>query len=165
MAMADAAIACWEVKYNQNYWRPYQGIRGADTDGNPATAADLQWLPLGRPHATTPAGSVPHASPNFPAYVSGHSSIGAALFGVLRKYFDALAPFALRLRSDMTPNARTFPAGAAPPADSWGQASQENSLSRIWLGVHWNFDATEGESLGQQVADAVWNAVPLADAP
>ena len=153
MAMADAAIACWRVKFDEDYWRPYQGIR-ASTDPN--------WLPLGRPRAVTLAGAVPHATPNFPAYVSGHSTIGAALFGILKKYYTGVTPFGLRLRSDETPTPRTFAAGGAAPNDSWGLASKENSLSRIWLGVHWKFDAKEGESLGQQVADGVWDNKSLA---
>ena len=146
MAMADAAIAAWHVKFADDFWRPFQAIRAE---------VDPAWLPLGRPHATTPAGAVPHATPNFPAYVSGHSTIGGALFGILRKYYEAIPPFDLRLFSDMTANPRTFPSGgAAPNNDSWGLASTENSFSRLWLGVHWDFDLTEGASLGQQVADA-----------
>ena len=31
-------------------------------------------------------------------------------------------------------------------------AIEQNAESRIWLGVHWRFDATGGETVGQAVA-------------
>jgi len=40
LAMADAAIACWEAKYHYVFWRPVTAIPLADTDGNPATSPD-----------------------------------------------------------------------------------------------------------------------------
>ena len=46
LAMADAAIACWDAKYHYVFWRPVTAIPLADTDGNPATAADPRWTPL-----------------------------------------------------------------------------------------------------------------------
>ena len=43
------------------------------------------------------------------------------------------------------------------------QAEEENGQSRIYLGIHWSFDKTEGITQGRQVADYVFeNAfVPL----
>src|SRR4051794_20624457 len=49
IAMADAGIAAWNTKFADNFWRPVAAIREADTDGNPATVADKNWLPLGAP--------------------------------------------------------------------------------------------------------------------
>jgi len=43
LAAADGAIACWNEKYYWNVWRPRAAIQEADTDGNPATVADLTW--------------------------------------------------------------------------------------------------------------------------
>src|SRR5207244_2921276 len=43
---ADAAINCWNDKYHFDFWRPWQAIRQADLDGNPATAPDTTWRPL-----------------------------------------------------------------------------------------------------------------------
>jgi hypothetical protein len=34
-------------------------------------------------------------------------------------------------------------------------AEQENSDSRIWMGVHWRFDTDNGIKLGEQVGDDV----------
>ncbi|WP_437579362.1 hypothetical protein [Sorangium sp. So ce887] len=42
---------------------------------------------------------------------------------------------------------------------SFSQASQENASSRIYLGVHWRFDAVEGIRQGKRVGDAVVDRV------
>ncbi len=68
VAMADAAISCWDAKYTYNFWRPITAIEMGDTDGNPATDGEPwtdgepAWIPL----ITTPP---------FPDYTSGHSTI------------------------------------------------------------------------------------------
>ncbi|HEY0603795.1 MAG TPA: vanadium-dependent haloperoxidase, partial [Herpetosiphonaceae bacterium] len=82
LALADAGIACWEAKYAYNFWRPIHGIRHATQDNNPNTAEDGTWRPLGRPRAPQP-----NKTPPFPAYVSGHSSLGTAAFAMLRKVY------------------------------------------------------------------------------
>src|SRR6266550_4198118 len=74
LAMADAAIACWEAKYHYVFWRPVTAIPLADTDGNPDTTADPSWTPL----LTTPA---------FPEYPSGHSTVSGAAATVLASIF------------------------------------------------------------------------------
>jgi hypothetical protein len=85
VAMADAGIACWEVKYRDNFWRPVLGIRQADTDGNPDTVADATWKYLGAPRSNAPGES--NFTPPFPAYTSGHATFGAALFRTLANFY------------------------------------------------------------------------------
>ena len=51
VAAADAVTACMNAKYHFAFWRPYTAIHDADTDGNPDTIADPNWVPL----AVTPA--------------------------------------------------------------------------------------------------------------
>ena len=70
LALADAAIACWDAKYAYRFWRPVTAIGAADTDGHPDTEADPSWAPL----LTTP---------NFPEYISGHSTFSGAAEVVL----------------------------------------------------------------------------------
>ena len=40
---------------------------------------------------------------------------------------------------------------------SFSAASQENALSRLYLGVHYRWDATEGTALGIRVATKAFN--------
>ena len=48
--------------------------------------------------------------------------------------------------------------------DSFSEAALENGRSRVYLGVHWDFDDTQGQALGRQVANLVsqnhFQAVP-----
>src|SRR4029077_2408257 len=46
LSFADSAIAFYDAKYTYQLWRPVTAIRLADTDGNPNTVADPNWLPL-----------------------------------------------------------------------------------------------------------------------
>ena len=139
----------------------------ANQDPNTRTTQDPVWLPLGRPRA--PQGAR-NTTPNFPAYVSGHSSFGTAAFGMMRKiYGTTISPgvereFKLNLTSEELP----LPEGAdilTPGRDfvsrnyrNLGDVIAENGRSRIYLGVHWEDDNRRGIALGQQVADAVWTS-------
>ena len=39
---------------------------------------------------------------------------------------------------------------------SFSQAEEENGQSRIYLGIHWSFDKTEGIAQGRRVANYVF---------
>ena len=74
MAGGDAIIACFDAKYHYWFWRPYQAIPQADTDGNPATVADPTWPPLG-------------TTPNHPEYPSAHACHSTAVVTALHAFF------------------------------------------------------------------------------
>lgn len=44
--VADAAIGCWDAKYEYHFWRPITAIRDTVDDGNPLTVSDATWTPL-----------------------------------------------------------------------------------------------------------------------
>lgn len=146
MAMADAAIACWDAKYEYNYWRPVTAIRLAGNDNNPGTRPDPDWWPLGGSPLT---GTIDFFTPNFPSYPSGHASLGTAAVYLLRRFYGTDA-ITFTLESDEIPGyRRTF--------TSLSQAVQENTISRVYLGVHWSFDVTVGQAMGEQLGAYAYN--------
>ena len=42
--------------------------------------------------------------------------------------------------------------------DTLSEAEEENGQSRIYLGIHWYFDKTEGIAQGRRVADQVFDS-------
>ena len=165
VAMADAGIAVWESKYYYQYWRPVTGIREADEktgpsglgDGNPATTGDMNYSPLGAPASNLMG---PNFTPPFPAYPSGHAGFGGALFEMLRNFYRT-DRIAFNFVSDEFNGETTDNNGKVRPEvtrsfSSLSQAEKENGQSRIYLGIHWAFDATEGIKQGNRVADYVF---------
>jgi membrane-associated phospholipid phosphatase len=164
VAMADAVIANWNAKYYYRFWRPVHAIREASPgtgltgqgDGNPDTQADPNWTPLGAP-ASNLVG--PDFTPPFPAYPSGHAAIGGALFQTLRRLYGDTLPFTFL--SDEWNGVTHDNAGWIRPKwprsySTLSQAEAEAGQSRIYLGVHWQFDKTSGLTVGHQVADYVF---------
>jgi hypothetical protein len=166
LALADAGIACWEAKYHYDFWRPVLGVREADPgtgpsglgDANPATVGDTVWTPLGAP-ASNASGT--NFTPSFPAYPSGHATFGAALFRIIERFYGTDA-IAFEFVSDEMNGSTTDWAGIVRPRaprsfSALSDAAWENAVSRIYLGIHWAFDATEGVALGEAVADFVYD--------
>lgn len=165
VALADAGIGVWEAKYHYNYWRPVTGIREADEgtgptglgDDNPMTDGDPDFSPLGAP-ASNLAG--PNFTPPFPAYPSGHAGFGGALFQVLRNYFGT-DQIAFTFVSDEYNGQTLDNVGNVRPLlprrfETLSQAEEENGQSRIYLGIHWVFDKTEGIVQGNRIGDYVF---------
>ena len=144
-SVADAGIAAWDVKYAYDFWRPVTAIRACTMatcgiDGDPA------WTPY-------------LATPNFPSYVSGHSSFSGAGAAALGAYFGT--------------DSMNFCVDADPLAGlgtrcfaSFSTAAAEAGLSRIYGGIHYEFDNGPalgmGSDIGNYVAD---NAFQLAAVP
>jgi membrane-associated phospholipid phosphatase len=164
VAIADATIAVWDSKYYYRFWRPVTAIREASPgtgptglgDGNPYTLADPGWTPLGAP-ASNLIG--PNFTPPFPAYPSGHAGLGSAMFQMLRRLYGERIAFTF-LSDELNGITRDNRGRVRPRIPrsfaSLSQAEVENGQSRIYLGIHWQFDITEGTVAGRRVADYIF---------
>jgi hypothetical protein len=160
IAMADAGLICWNRKYDDDVWRPILGIRDGDSDGNPLTAGDATWTPLGA-QVSNPRPGETNFTPNFPAYTSGHATFGAAAFKMLARFYDT-DHITFTFVSDEFNGITRGADGEVRPLvprtfHSFSEAAEENGQSRIYLGIHWAFDKTEGILCGDHVADYVFN--------
>ena len=155
VAMADAGIAIWESKYHYEFWRPVTGIR--EPDGNPNTPQDSTYSPLGAPASNLDG---PNFTPPFPAYPSGHAGFGGALFQILRHFYGTdRIPFSF-VSDEFDGETRDNDGNLRPlmskSFSTLSEAEEENGQSRIYLGIHWAFDKTEGIAQGRRVANYVF---------
>ncbi len=143
MAMGDAAIVAWDMKYatNIDLWRPITAIRLADLDGNPATEKDEDWLELNP------------FSPPFPAWTSGHATFGGAHAGVMAEYFGT-DDVTFTITSE-DPYYNDLPEHPARTFHKFSDAAWENAISRVYLGVHYRVDAVDGNRTGLALGRAV----------
>jgi hypothetical protein len=141
VAMADAAIACWDGKYHYVFWRPITAIALADTDGNPATDPDPTWTPL-------------LITPNFPEYPSGHATVSPAAAVVLQATFGDSGLFTLD--SDVLP-------GVLHSFTSFAAAADEAFVARIYGGIHFRTSCRDAHNLGVAVGSYILtnSALPL----
>jgi hypothetical protein len=169
VAMADAGIAAWYWKYHYDFWRPVVGIREADPGWGPLDKGDGNtirqekgdpfWLPLGAPKSN-PTSPTHNFTPNFPAYPSGHSTFGSACFetaaALLKKRpEDIMVTFVSDEFDGKTKDNNGFVRPRLEIKFNLRKAIEDNEISRIYLGVHWKFDATGGRDVGEAIAKKV----------
>ncbi len=137
ITMADTALTVWSAKrfYGANpmevTWRPATSIPLADTDNNPATAADASWVPL----VTTPS------HPEFPA---GHPSLNGAAATILLAHFHGRQSFTLTTNGQPD---RTY--------TSITQARSDGNDARVWGGMHYPSTVEISDGLGEAIAKYV----------
>ncbi|MCX5406603.1 DNRLRE domain-containing protein [Streptomyces sp. NBC_00335] len=143
-AMADAAVTAWDAKYQTDIdlWRPESAVR-EDGDGNPNTVGDPNWQPLSQDRDGK------HFSPPFPAYISGHATFAGAWAKVMQDWFGTDQMTWTGTTED--PNAL----GVTRTFTTFSAAATENAVGRVWLGVHYRWDGTDGVSAGGKAAGYV----------
>jgi hypothetical protein len=135
LSIADSVIAFYDAKYTYAFWRPVTAIRAADTDGNPDTIADPNWLPQNT-----------NTAPD-PSYPGAHATISNTAALVLISFFEH-DRFPLAVTSETLPGVvRSFP--------SFSAAADEATASRVIAGQHFRFDEDAGRNLGRKVGDFV----------
>jgi hypothetical protein len=134
LSFADSAIAFYDAKYTYQLWRPVTAIRLADSDGNPNTVADPNWLPLAGNTAADPS------------YPGAHSTISAAGADVLADFYGDNQSFPV--------TSAALP-GVTRSFTSFSAAADEAGLSRIYSGQHTRIDHVAGLALGHDVAGFV----------
>jgi Vanadium chloroperoxidase N-terminal domain len=139
-------------------------------DNNFDADCDPNWLPLGAPSSNSNTAAnqtsdtypcqhkrtavVKNFTPPFPAYPSGHATFGAAALHIARLFYgvavgnrkkDTLltGTFVSEEYNGITQDNRGVvrPKHARKFKDGLWQMIEENGRSRIYLGVHWLFDA------------------------
>ena len=144
-----------------------------------ADIGDPAWAPLGLPTTNDPERRALSRTPNFPAYPSGHATFGAVLFQVMQR-FSGGDPMSLQ---DVLDAATSNTAVAGQEFDlvsdeldgksidadgslrtrhlrqfkNFAKPVYENSVSRIFIGVHWRFDGVPRAD----VAGKRYGGVPL----
>ena len=132
------------------------------------------------PFPQTTAGNVKNVTPPFPAYPSGHATFGAAAFHITRLFYGVAAGNhnpdtvlrdtsnqLLDFVSDEMNGVTQDNKGTVRPkhrrefADGLWQMIIENGLSRIFLGVHWSFDAFALKADGTPDVSINKGGVPL----
>ena len=138
MGQFDTLTTTFDSKYQYNFWRPETAIHLANTTGmsnsytNSGITGDPNWTPL------LPA-------PNFPSYVSNHAALDGAVANLLAGpdgFGTDNVSFTASTQGFSVPD-RSF--------TSFSQAAEEGAISRIYAGIHYPFDATDGILLGQTV--------------
>ena len=131
LAMADAFIAGFKIRYVYDFWRPVTAIREGDNDGNDATAGDPTW----DSHQNTPAVS---------DYPSTQSAFSAAASVVLASVLGGdQAQFTFTSGKPFEGITRSF--------TSFSQAARESAESRVYAGIHFRSACEDGLALGQKV--------------
>ncbi len=135
IALMDGFLACWDEKFRSNRIRPETAIR---------KYLDPSWQPLLQ-------------TPPFPEYLSGHSTISSASAVVLTHFFGENFQYTDTVEVRFGLPSRTF--------NSFHEAAQEASVSRLYGGIHFNDAIVNGQKQGFQIGEWVLNKTIRATAP
>jgi hypothetical protein len=133
VAMADAAIGCWDAKYAYNFWRPITAIRETADDHNGLTTPDPSFTPL-------------FSTPAHPDYPSGHSCVSGAAVRVLESEFGPQTPF--DMQTDLL-------VGVTRSFHGFAEALAEMKDARVNAGIHFRTATEDGTILGLAVGQYV----------
>lgn len=125
IALYEAFISCWDEKYRSNYIRPITVIN---------ERIDHAWTSFLQ-------------TPPFPEYTSGHSTITRSAAVVLTALYGD--HFAFQDTSDL------HYIGLQRHFNSFVEAADEASISRVYGGIHYRISVDEGANAGRKVGDLI----------
>ncbi len=136
MTLHDALQTSFSGKFVYGLWRPVTAIREADTDGNAATDADPNWLPL-------------LVTPPYPSAPGNMACVGASASRSLERLFGQN-----NIAFSVTWTGTTGPT-TTRNYNGFRELGDQEAYSRIWGGIHFLFETTS--SIGQcpRIADYV----------
>ena len=131
IALFDAFIACWDIKYKTNYIRPVTAIQ----------------------HLIAPNWEPVLQTPPFPEYPSGHSVVSMASAVVLSNIYgnsfnyidDSEKQFGIESR----------------PFSSFFEAAEEAAISRMYGGIHFREAIENGSELGKKIGVLITTKIKL----
>jgi len=128
IALADAQIGCFKIKYDLKVDRPIKYIR--------EVLGHKDWDPL----LTTPP---------FPDFPSGHSQTGGAFAAVFTSLLGQNYSFTLHTYDNlgMTPR----------PYHSFNEMADDIGKSRVYAGIHYTYSCTEARLQGEKIAQNISN--------
>ena len=179
VAQADAAIASWDAKFSTTSGgrsapstrRSASTAQAGHADGDPNTADDTD-VAAARRRRQQPGGTADDFTPPFPAWTSGHATMGGAIFKSLELFYGTNLVDEQSTASSATTHVRaplrecgadrgdsrefsTFTQDGPLALGTEDSPEGENGMSRVYLGIHWIFDQTDGITLGNAIAEYV----------
>ena len=128
-AIFDAIITCWKTKYTYHHIRPITVIN---------ESIDPDWQPFLK-------------TPPFPEHTSGHSGISSAASTVLTHRLGDNFAFNDTTNVEYIGMKRSF--------QSFNQAANEASISRVYGGIHYTTGVNAGAIQGRNVAEYLLNKI------
>ncbi len=135
VSIHDGLQTSFTSKFVYGLWRPVTGIQRADEDLNDATIADPTWLPL-------------LATPPYPSYAGNASCLAKAGSRALE----------LALGTNDVAISFTWP-GTPAITREWASLSELAdvvAISRVWGGIHYQFDTDASQMACAKVAEYVF---------
>jgi hypothetical protein len=131
IALFDAFIQCWNIKYTYNTIRP-------------ETVIDKYFDPNWRPHLQTPP---------FPEYTCGHCTISAAASEALTSVFGDHFAYSDTTELEFGIKSRSF--------TSFRDAAVETLHSRFYGGIHYNYSCERSNLMGAAVGNLIVNRLKM----
>ena len=134
MTQHDALLTSFTGKFLYGFWRPVTAIREAASDNNSETVPDASWTPLLN-------------TPPYPGHPGNRACLSASQARLLQRLFG----------QDDVPVQVTWQVSNGPPEtrryNGFQQLADEEAKSRIWGGIHFEFESLASRGSCSQLAD------------